>query len=192
MVLTKLLGCKFGDGKGAASVPPLPSFAHIALPFGGKIPPGTSTVDFNSGIVLEKLGSATHAGGFSSMFFLILFRYVHVLMDHGMITCIVVNDPNSGVEWHSTRQKCARRRRFRQRWTSQICSLPVNCYAVYLEADVLLLQIVSCWVESRRWKLVHVTRSCVNKNCYGGWKGKVYEGCIVVSRSISVLYKTLY
>lgn len=72
-------------------IPPLPSFAHIALPFGGKIPAGTSTVDLSSGIVLEKLGSATHAGGFSSMFFLILFRYVHVLMDHGMITDVLLS-----------------------------------------------------------------------------------------------------
>ncbi|KAK2913741.1 hypothetical protein Q8A67_002140 [Cirrhinus molitorella] len=50
-------------------IPPLPSFAHIALPFGGKIPAGTSTVDLNSGIVLEKQESATHAGG---IFFYVL------------------------------------------------------------------------------------------------------------------------
>jgi len=62
-------------------IPPfLPSSAHIALSFGGKIPAGTSTVDLNSGIVVEKQNSAKHARGFPRMFFLILFRYVHVLM----------------------------------------------------------------------------------------------------------------
>lgn len=72
-------------------IPPfLPSSAHIALSFGGKIPAGTSTVDLNSGIVVEKQNSAKHAGGFPRMFFLILFRYVHVLMVHGMIRDVLL------------------------------------------------------------------------------------------------------
>lgn len=72
-------------------IPPLlPSSAHIALSFGGKIPAGTSTVDLNSGTVLEKQNSAKHAGGFSRVFFLILFKYVHVLMVHCMIRDVLL------------------------------------------------------------------------------------------------------
>ncbi|KAK7170599.1 hypothetical protein R3I94_000713 [Phoxinus phoxinus] len=63
-----------------------PPFFLLSLPFfhppltllfpslGGKIPAGTSTVDLNSGIVVEKQNSAKHAGGFPRMFFFILFR----------------------------------------------------------------------------------------------------------------------
>lgn len=67
-------------------IPPLPSSAHIALPFGGKILAGTSVLDLNSGIVAEKQESAAHAGRFSRRFFPISYRYVHMLIASGRIT----------------------------------------------------------------------------------------------------------
>lgn len=71
------------------------------------------------------------------------------------------------------------------RWTSQIYSLPVNCYTVYPEADVLLFQTVSRYVESRRWKCSYYIL-CEKELLWKRWNRKVYGGFIVVSRFITV------
>lgn len=77
------------------------------------------------------------------------------------------------------------------RWTSQIYSLPVNCYTVYPEADVLLFQTVSRYVESRRWKCSYYIL-CEKELLWKRWNRKVYGGFIVVSRTVYCFCNRLY
>lgn len=102
--------------------------------------------------------------------------------------CIVVNYPNSsGVEWHSTRQKCARRRRCGH------AELPK--YTVYpWIATLFTLKPMCCCYKQYLVTLSHVvgnvvTISCVKKNCYG--KGEI-EKFMEVSLSLVVLLLFLY
>lgn len=98
--------------------------------------------------------------------------------------CIVVNYPNSsGVGWHSTRQKCARRRRCGH------AELPK--YSVYpWIATLFTLKPMCCCYKQYLVTLSHVvgnvvTISCVKKN-WKRWNGKVYGGFIVGTRFIAV------
>lgn len=98
--------------------------------------------------------------------------------------CIVVNYPNSsGVEWHSTQQKCARRRRCGH------AELPK--YSVYPRiATLFTLKPMSCCykqylVTFRSWKCCYYIL-CEKELLWKRWNGKVYGGFIVGSRFIAV------
>lgn len=169
-------------------IPPLPSFAHIALPFGGKIPVGTSWI-WTRELYWKSRNLQHTLEGFSSMFFLVLFRYVHVLMDHGMVTDVllwIIRTVVSSDIQHDTNVDA----------DVVLDTLNFPKYVVYpWIATLFTLKLMCCCYK---WYLVAlsqvagnvVTRSCVN--CYGGWKGKVYGGFIVVSFSIIALCQTLY
>lgn len=153
-----LPGWKFGDGKGAASVLfCYPSLSSILRSHCSFLRWENSCWNIHGGFELGNCSGKAE--------FCITRRRIssHVFPHIVQVCarsngswhdprCIVVNYPNSGVEWHSTTIEMCTQTSLYTRWTSQIYSLPVNCYAVYLEADVLLLQTVFCYVESRRWK----------------------------------------